>query len=58
MRFGAEGRTVRILYGGSVIPSNPREIVDLGAYDLNPADDCPDFIVPLGGVPAIDAAWQ
>jgi ribose 5-phosphate isomerase B len=23
------------------------EIVDLGAYGLNPADDYPDFIVPL-----------
>jgi ribose 5-phosphate isomerase B len=24
------------------------EIVDLGAYGLNPADDYPDFIVALG----------
>jgi triosephosphate isomerase len=28
-RFGSEGRTVRILYGGSVKPDNAREILAL-----------------------------
>jgi triosephosphate isomerase len=35
VRLGAEGRAVRLLYGGSVIPSNAREIFALPA-DLSP----------------------
>jgi triosephosphate isomerase len=34
-RFGAEGAKIRILYGGSVKPSNAREL--LGVADVNGA---------------------
>src|SRR5206468_12143942 len=50
-RFGAEGRAIRILYGGSVKPSNAREILSLaevrgalvGGASLKASDFCAIF---------------
>ena len=55
-RFGAEGRAIRILYGGSVKPSNAREILALaevgGALVGGASLKASDFCAVISAAPA------
>ncbi len=33
------------------------EVVDFGAYTLNPGDDYPDFVIPLAQAVSADRVW-